>query len=122
MGRFNNPQEVEQFLMKNRDAIRDHRRRYIAAVLGNNMSAAKAVKNEFESRFNMPLTVTQDQFKQAQKLRDRSIVSRTLDTMDRTVRDQYREAVAQSLPGQLMDMEDENRPQERGDVYRFGYR
>jgi uncharacterized protein YgbK (DUF1537 family) len=32
------------------------------------------------------------------------------------------EAVAQSLPGQLMDMEDENRPQERGDVYRFGYR
>lgn len=122
MGRFGNPQELSQFLVKNRDAIREGRRQYIAAVLGNNMGAAKRVKAEFEKRFGMPLTVTQEQMKQAVKLREESVVSRTLETMDRDARDVYQQAVAQTLPGQLMAGGVPGQPEERGDVYRWGYR
>ena len=122
LGRFNNPQELSQFLLKNRDAIRDGRRQYIAAVLGNNMGAAKRVKVDFEKRFGMPLTVTQDQMKQAIKLREESVVGRTLETMDVTARDMYRRAVEETLPGQLMAGGVPGQPTEQGDVYRWGSR
>ena len=122
LGRFGNPQELSQFLLKNRDAIREGRRQYIAAVLGNNMSAAKRVKVDFEKRFGMPLTVTQDQMKQAVKLREESVVGRTLETMDVTARDMYKQAVEETLPGQLMAGGVPGRPTEQGDMYRWGYR
>ena len=122
MGRFGNPQELSQFLLKNRDAIREGRRQYIAAVLGNNMSQAKRVKADFEKRFGMPLTVSQDQMKQAIKLREESVVGRTLETIDRTARDVYRDAVEQTLPGQLMAGGVPGQLQEQGDMYRWGYR
>lgn len=118
MGRFNQPQEMSQFLLKNRDAIREERRRYIAAVLGNNMSAASSVKAQFEKRFGLPLTVTQQQMKEAIKLREKSIVERTLGTMDVTVRDMYQRAVQEHLPGQLMGAEVPG-PFEQGDMYRW---
>ena len=122
MGRFNNPQELSQFLLKNRDAIRDGRRQYIAALLGNNPAKAKSVKAQFEKRFGMPLTVTQDQMKQAIKLREESVVSRTVETIDKTARDVYREAVEQALPGQLIGAEVPGQPMEQGDMYRWGMR
>jgi hypothetical protein len=122
MGRFNNPQELSQFLLKNRDAIRDGRRQYIAALLGNNPAKAKSVKAQFEKRFGMPLTVTQDQMKQAIKLREESVVSRTVETIDKTARDVYRKAVEQSLPGQLVSAEVPGQPMEQGDMYRWGMR
>ena len=102
MGRFNNPQELSQFLMKNRDGMRDMRRQFISATLGNNMSAAQQVKVAFEKRFGMPLTVTQSQFKDAIRTREESVVMRTMNTIDKDMRDQYVGAVNEFLPGQLM--------------------
>ena len=122
LGRFNNPQELSQFLLKNRDAIREGRRQYIAALLGNNPGKAKSVKVQFEKRFGLPLTVTQDQMKQAIKLREESVVGRTVETIDKTARDVYREAVEQALPGQLMGAEVPGQPTEQGDMYRWGGR
>ena len=118
LGRFSNPQEVSQFLLKNRDAIREGRRQYIAAVLGNNMSQAQRVKRDFERRFGLPLTVTQDQMKQAIKLREESVVGRTLETVDRGARDIYRQAVEEALPGQLMGAQAPG-VVEQGDMYRW---
>jgi hypothetical protein len=122
LGRFNNPQELSQFLLKNRDAIRDGRRQYIAAILGNNPGKAKSIKAQFEKRFGLPLTVTQDQMKQAVKLREESVVSRTVETIDKTARDVYQQAVEQSLPGQLVGAEVPGGPVEQGDMYRWGAR
>ena len=120
-GRFSQPQELSQFLLKNRDAIREERRRYIAAVLGNNMGAASRVKAQFEKRFGLPLTVTQQQMKDAIKLREESVAGRTLGTIDRTARDVYQQAVAETLPGQLMGAEVPG-PVEQGDIYRWTVR
>ncbi len=122
LGRFSQPQELSQFLLKNRDAIREGRRQYIAAVLGNNMSAASKIKVSFEKRFGLPLTVTQEQMKQAIKLREESVVGRTLESIDKTARDVYQQAVAESLPGQLMAGGVPGRPAEQGDMYRWGNR
>ena len=116
LGRFGNPQEVSQFLLKNRDAIREGRRQYIASVLGNNLQAAGKVKREFERRFGMPLTVTQEQLKQAIKVREESVVGRTLESIDKTARDVYRQSVEEYAPGQLMEAQV---PGERGDIYRW---
>ncbi len=122
MGRFSQPQELSQFLLKNRDAIREGRRQYIAAVLGNNMGAAKRVKVDFEKRFGLPLTVTQEQMKQAIKLREESVVGRTLESIDKTARDVYQQAVEEALPGQLMAGGVPGQPVEQGDMYRWGSR
>jgi len=116
LGRFGNPQEVSQFLLKNRDAIRAMRRDYISSVLGNNMGRAASIKKDFERRFGLPLTVTQDQVKTAIKLRESSVVGRTLETIDRGARDIFREAVSEAAPGQL---DQTVAPVERGDVYRW---
>jgi hypothetical protein len=120
LGRFNNPQEMTQFLLKNREQIREGRRQFISAVLGNNMSAAMKVKVAFEKRFGMPLTVTQAQMKDAIKTREESIVSRTMSTIDKDLRGQYVEAVQQFVPGQLQRAPME--PTEQGDMYRWGLR
>jgi hypothetical protein len=120
MGRFNNPQEMTQFLLKNREAIREGRRQFISAVLGNNMGAAQKVKVAFEKRFGMPLTVTQAQMKDAIKVREESIVSRTMGTIDKDLRGQYVQAVQQYVPGQLQQTP--ITPTEQGDMYRWGFR
>jgi len=120
MGRFGNPQEVSQFLLKNRDAMREGRRQFIAAVLGNNMSAAQKAKVAFEKRFGMPLTVTQQQMKEAIKVREESVVERTLGSIEAGARETYREAVAEFTPGQLAQAP--LRPAEQGALYRWGYR
>ena len=85
------------------------------------MGAAAKVKVEFERRFGLPLTVTQEQMKSAIKLREESVVGRTVETIDRTVRDVYQQAVEQTLPGQLMGAE-VPQPTEQGDMYRWSAR
>lgn len=120
MGRFSQPQEVSQFLLKNRDEIREARRQFIAAVLGNNMGAANQVKEGFERKFGLPLTVTQAQFKEAQRLREQSIVQRTMGSIDQGVRGQYQQAVQQYVPGQLMAPGQAPDVNEQGDMYRWG--
>ena len=121
MGRFSNSAEVNQFLLKNRDAMRDGRRRYIASVLGNNMSAASSIKGEFERRFGMPLTVTQEQMRSAIKLREEPITARTLETVTPTARDVYRQAIEQTLPGVLQGVP-YTPPTEQGAVYQWAMR
>jgi len=118
MGRFNNPHELGQFLMKNREQIREARRQFIAATLGNNMSQATSIKAQFEKRFGMPLTVTQAQFKEAIKLREESVIGRTVETMDKDVRGQYQQAVQQYLPGQLARAP--MQPVQQGAMYQWG--
>ena len=118
LGRFNNPQELSQFLMKNRDGMRDLRRQFISATLGNNMSAAQKVKVQYEKRFGLPLTVTQDQFRDAIRTREESVVMRTMNTIDTGVRGQYIDAVQQYLPGQLQRAP--MAPTEQGTTYTWG--
>tara|TARA_R100000654_G_scaffold14463_5_gene31163 strand:- start:4471 stop:8415 length:3945 start_codon:yes stop_codon:yes gene_type:complete len=67
---FQNDKELNSFLVKNRQAVIDERRKYLDAVLANNMSKAAGVKANFEKRFKFPLTITKDQVDRAIQLRE----------------------------------------------------
>ena len=98
MGRFQNQGDVTQFLLKNRDQMRDQRRQWIASVLGNDMMKAGKVKANYERQFGMPLTVTQQQMQQAVKVREESIASRTVNSMDKDLQAQYKDFMAEAVP------------------------
>jgi len=101
LGRFGNQTEVTQFLLKNRDQMRDLRRQWIANVLGNNMQKAMSIKAQFEKQFGMPLTVTQQQMREAVKMREQSVADRTMDTIDKDLQQQYRDLLSQTNPNML---------------------
>jgi hypothetical protein len=114
MGRFQNQGEVTQFLLKNRDEMRNQRREWIAAVLNNNMSAAQKVKANYERQFGMPLTVTQQQMKEAVRVREESISSRTLSSMDKDLQQQYKNVMQATVP---QAMTGPQFPIEQGSMY-----
>jgi hypothetical protein len=84
--------------LKNRDQMRDQRRQWIASVLSNDMQKAGKVKANYERQFGMPLTVTQQQMQQAVKVREESIASRTVNSMDKDLQAQYKDFIAEAVP------------------------
>jgi len=114
LGRFNNQGEVTQFLLKNRDQMRDQRRQWIASVLSNNMAQAGKIKSNYERQFGMPLTVTQQQMRQAIDVREGSIASRTMSSMDKDLQQQYKDLLGQSVPDALTK---NSFPVEQGAMY-----
>ena len=96
MRQYKEPQELNKFLLANREQMKDYRRQWISSVLGNNIGEAERVKAEFESRFKMPLTVSKSQMKNAVKLREQSVVSRIGDTMEKASRTAYQGEIPQN--------------------------
>ena len=96
MRQYKEPQELNKFLLANREQMKDYRRQWISSVLANNLSEAERVKAEFEGRFKMPLTVSKSQMKNAVKLRESSVVSRVSDTMEKASRTAYQGEVPQN--------------------------
>lgn len=114
MGRFQNQGEVTKFLLKNRDQMRDLRRQWIASVLSNNMLQANKIRANYERQFGMPLTVTQQQMREAMKIREESVSARTLNSMDKDLQDQYRDVMQQTVP---QAMQGSTAPLEQGAMY-----
>lgn len=67
---FKTDQELNSFLVKNRQAVIDERRKYMDAMLGNNMEKANRIKMNFEKRFKFPLSVSKEQVDRALQLRE----------------------------------------------------
>ena len=67
---FKTDQELNAFLVKNRQGVIDERRKYMDAVLSNNMERASKVKANFEKRFKFPLSVSKEQVDRALQLRE----------------------------------------------------
>ena len=114
MGRFQNQGEVTQFLLKNRDQMRDLRRQWIASVLSNNMSQATKIKANYERQFGMPLTVTQQQMKEAVRVREESVAARTLGSMDKDLQRQYEDVMQGTVPQAMLGPQ---MPVEQGAMY-----
>jgi hypothetical protein len=114
MGRFQNQGEVTQFLLKNRDQMRDLRRQWIASVLSNDMSKASKIKANYERQFGMPLTVTQQQMKEAVRIREESVAGRTLQSMDKDLQKQYQDVMQATVPQAMLGPQ---MPLEQGSMY-----
>ena len=96
MRQLKEPQQLSSFLLTNREQMREYRRQWISAVLGNNIGEAEKVKIEFEKRFKLPLTVSRTQMKNAIKLREQSVVSRVGDTMERASRSAFQKFIPEN--------------------------
>lgn len=94
---FRNDQELNRFLVKNRQAVVDERRKYLDAVLSNNMGKANAVKDAFEKRFKFPLSVTKEQIDRAIQLREVPLKERMYQRMPPQMRPQVRPYLMERL-------------------------
>lgn len=78
---FKNDQELNRFLVKNRQAVIGERRKYLDAVLANDMGKAGKIKAAFEKRFKFPLSVSKDQVDRALQLREVPLKERMYQRM-----------------------------------------
>jgi len=94
---FKNDQALNQFLVKNRQAVVDERRKYLDAVLSNDMGKAAKVKNAFEKRFKFPLSVSKEQIDRAVQLREVPLKERMYQRMPPQMRPQVRPFLLERL-------------------------
>jgi len=94
---FKNDQALNQFLVKNRQAVVDERRKYLDAVLANDMGKASRIKAAFEKRFKFPLSVSKDQVDRAIQLREVPLKERMYQRMSPEMRPQVRPYLAERL-------------------------
>ena len=94
---FKNDQELNRFLIKNRQAVVDERRKYLDAVLSNDMGKAARVKAAFEKRFKFPLSVSKDQVDRAIQLREVPLKERMYQRMTPDIRPQVRPYLTERL-------------------------
>ena len=90
---FQNEQEFTKYLIKNRQASVDYRRRYVDALLANNPQRAMQVKRTYEAKFKMPLTVTREQLKSSLKRREVPVRERLLTNLPQNLRPQFAEGL-----------------------------
>jgi len=86
---FQNEQEFTKYLIKNRQASVDFRRRYVDALLANNPERAMKVKRQYEAKFKMPLTVTREQMKSSLQRREVPVRERLLSNLPKNIRPQF---------------------------------
>ena len=67
---FKEDQALNKFLISNRQEIINERRKYMDAVLNNDMGKASKVKANFEKRFKFPLSVSKAQVDSAIQMRE----------------------------------------------------
>ena len=96
LGRWKDEQEMEGWMVRNREEIVQARREMIQALLSNNVRKAMSVRQKFQRKFGFPLTVTKQQLAAAMKLRQVPRPERILDRMPRDVRLQYARIMAAS--------------------------
>ena len=99
VAKFKESGEINAFLLKNRDQMRDSRRKWIASVLGNNLSESEKIKAQYERQFGMPLVVSKQQLSSAIQLREESMVSRVLKTTETGMRKSFEEQVPRDYFG-----------------------
>lgn len=92
LGSWKSTADFDGFLIKNRDQIVEYRRRMVQALMNNEVGKATGVRDEFQKRFGIPLTVTKAQLDEAYKSRSVSRSERMLDRMPPDIRPQFLDA------------------------------
>ena len=94
---FKNDRALNKFLIANRQEIVDGRRKYLDAVLGNDLGKAARLKAEFEKRFKFPLSISKAQIDGAIQLREVPLKERMYQRLTPAFRPQVRPYLAERL-------------------------
>ena len=95
-----NDQELHKFLVTNRQKHDQMKADYIAAQEANNFERANRIAQQFEKKFGVPLTVTEQQVERFRKNRQDDLKSRMVGRMNPMVRQQYQPFIQGSQPQQ----------------------
>lgn len=98
LGAWNQPNQLDNWLVKNRDQIVGYQHEYMRKMLGNDPGGAEGVAREFERRYRLPLTVTKDQWRSFIDARTTPRTGRVLERVNPQVRAQFQQAAATSNP------------------------
>lgn len=88
--------EFDRFLTQNRDKIVSARQEMLRKLLANDVSGATRVRDEFQQRYGIPLTVTRDQLRAALRVRTQARTERILDRLPADVRPQFQQIASQT--------------------------
>ena len=97
-------QELHKFMVSNREQFNGMKADYINAMLNNNQQRANVVAQQFEKKFGLPLSVTQQQIDRAIQVREVPLRERMFERINPQVREQYQPILERSggtLPGNL---------------------
>lgn len=96
LGAFQQQGELAQFLVKNREQIVDYRRRALGAMAVGDVGQVKRIQDEFQRRFKLPLTVTQQQVQATINQRAMARPDRIVATLPQAARAPYAAMLAQT--------------------------
>lgn len=107
LGRWQDESELQRFLIKQGDQMRQFRREFVAAHLAGDLKKASALQAQYETKFGIPLMVKPDQWKTAIAVRETPRVERSLERIEKVMREDYTPYVEESgftgLEGGLME-------------------
>ncbi len=98
LGAWNQPSQLDNWLVKNRDQIVGYQHEYMRKMLGNDPGGAEGVAREFERRYRLPLTVTRDQWRSFIDARTTPRTGRVLERVNPQIRAQFQQAASQLNP------------------------
>lgn len=98
MGEVASPATEARYLMKQREEMLQYRQSFMTAILNNDIPKSQSIRAEFQTRFQMPLTITQQQLRTAQQMRGTPRSMRMLERMPSAARAAYRNLLAPNAP------------------------
>ena len=94
MGKWNDSAKLTRWLVSNRERIVDYRRRYVQAVLAGEMGRANSIRDEYQTSYGLPLTVTREQWDKAVQVRERPVMERSYEMVPKDMRAAFAPALA----------------------------
>lgn len=89
LGAWQEQGQLDQYLVKQREEIVKARSEYIRALTSNNVGGAERVRREFERKFKVPLSVTQEDVQRAMQSQEAGRTERVLDRIHPALRARY---------------------------------
>jgi len=98
MAEVTTPAQEAKYLIKQRDQMNQYRQQYLSALMTNQIPQAQSLKQEFEQRFKMPMSLTKQQLRTAQEMRNVPRTGRMVERMPAAVRASYANMLTPRAP------------------------
>ena len=96
LGRFNSSGALDGFLVQQNEQMRDIRGRAVVALRSGEVEKFESLKQQFESRFGLPMTISERQLDRSIRTAETPRTERILDILPAEVREAFTQASAES--------------------------
>ncbi len=104
LGKWSQPGELDHYLTNMRDESTGYRQQFLLAMKNGDSSKAQSVRAEYQKRFKIPLTVTQQQVKDSIRLGEVGRTERILGRLPSDIRELYTQVAEREGRGAAMGL------------------